>query len=443
MKKIITRFAPSPTGELHIGGARTALFNYLFAKHHDGKFLLRIEDTDLKRSTEEAKQTIISSLEWLGLNWDDEIVYQHSRQKRHIEIANYLVDTGKAYRCYCEKLEKKEKSIWRDKSKNDWPLNLPYVVRLKAPLDGKTTINDLVQGSISIENKELDDMILLRSDNTPTYMLSVVVDDYDMGITHIIRGNDHLTNAFRQVQIYYAMGWEIPEYAHIPLINDESGKKLSKRNGAAGLDYYRKLGFIPEALRKYLLRLGWSHKNDEIIPTAKAIELFNLEAVGKSPASLNIKKMENLNKYYISNLSNDELLKMVYDNLSKYQENILLLALTNIKSRSKTLLDVKNFCDMYLHHKPINNYDLLNYVKDNQNHLINIKNILSSLEWNYENIKFCLENYSKEKDISFNDIMKLLRIVLTGNNISPPMNDILVLLEKEEIIQRINKILTF
>lgn len=305
---IITRFAPSPTGFLHIGGARTALFNYLFAKHMGGKFLLRIEDTDRARSTKEATQAILDGLSWLGLKWDDEVVFQFARAGRHAEVAKQLVEAGKAYYCYTTQAEleawreanpnAKFKSPWRDSDATP-PDAVPPAIRLKAPQEGSVTVSDHVRGSVTVEAAELDDMVLLRGDGTPTYMLAVVVDDHDMGITHVIRGDDHFTNTFRQVLIYDAMGWGVPEFAHIPLIHGEDGAKLSKRHGALGAHEYEKMGYLPEAMRNYLLRLGWSHGDDEIISDAQAVDWFELDGLGSSPSRLDMDKLNSVNAHYM------------------------------------------------------------------------------------------------------------------------------------------------
>ncbi|HKS88971.1 MAG TPA: glutamate--tRNA ligase, partial [Stellaceae bacterium] len=295
---VTVRFAPSPTGFLHIGGARTALFNWLYAKHCGGRFLLRIEDTDRVRSTPEAVAAIINGLAWLGLAWDGEVVHQFAGAARHAEVAHALLARGRAYHCYCtpaeleamrERARAEKRSVrydgtWRDRDPREAPPGIAPVIRLRAPQDGATTIHDLVQGEVTVANAELDDLILLRADGTPTYNLSVVVDDHDMGVTHVIRGDDHLNNAFRQTQIYRALDWPVPHFAHVPLIHGPDGAKLSKRHGALGVEAYRDMGYLPEAMRNYLLRLGWSHGNDEIIPTAQAIEWFNLENIGRSPA---------------------------------------------------------------------------------------------------------------------------------------------------------------
>ena len=307
---IVTRFAPSPTGFLHIGGARTALFNFLLARHFGGKFLLRIEDTDRERSTQEAVDAIFNGLKWLGIDWDNEPVFQFTRCAHHVELAEQLVKEGKAYYCYCtpeeleqmrEESKKRGKSprynrMWRDRDPKEAPTGAKHVIRLKAPLTGQTVVDDIVQGTVSVDNEELDDMILVRSDGTPTFMLSVVVDDHDMGVTHVIRGDDHLTNTFRQKQIYEALRWTPPIYGHIPLIHGPDGAKLSKRHGALGVEAYKDMGFLPEAICNALLRLGWSHGDDEIISREQAIEWFNVENLGKSASRLDFAKLNNLNK---------------------------------------------------------------------------------------------------------------------------------------------------
>src|ERR1700754_4073246 len=312
-KKPVLRFAPSPTGMLHIGGARTALFHWLYARHTGGTFLLRIEDTDRERSTPEAVAAILNGLEWLGLDWDGQTVYQFARAGRHREIAEQLLAEGKAYRCYATAQELDEmraeqraagKSMrydgrWRDRDPSDAPAGAPFVVRLKAAQTGETVVHDVVQGDVRFQNEQLDDMVLLRSDGTPTYMLAVVVDDFDMGVTHVIRGDDHLNTAARQLQIIHAMGWPEPVYGHVPLIHGPDGAKLSKRHGALAVEAYRDMGYLADTMRNYLLRLGWSHGDDEIISTAQAIEWFNFESIGKSAARMDYKKLDNLNGHYI------------------------------------------------------------------------------------------------------------------------------------------------
>src|SRR5579859_3608326 len=318
---VAVRFAPSPTGFLHIGGARTALFNWLFARHHGGQFHLRIEDTDRVRSTLEAVEAIVNGLNWLGLNWDGEIVHQFARAARHAEIAHQLLAAGRAYRCYCtpeeleamrqraraEKRSVRYDGTWRDRDPAEAPPGVAPAIRLKAPQEGSTTIHDLVQGEVTVANAELDDLILLRADGTPTYNLSVVVDDHDMGITHVIRGDDHLNNAFRQTQIYRALGWVVPQFAHVPLIHGPDGAKLSKRHGALGVDAYREMGYLPEALRNYLLRLGWSHGDEEIISTEQAVRWFDLGAIGRAPARFDFVKLASVNAHYIKAADDERL----------------------------------------------------------------------------------------------------------------------------------------
>src|SRR5215831_752660 len=323
--RTVVRFAPSPTGFLHIGGARTALFNWLFARHHGGVFRLRIEDTDRARSTPEAVAAIVDGLRWLGLSWDDEIVYQSARAARHAEIARQLLAADRAYYCYCtpaeleamrERARAERRSVrydgtWRDRDPSEAPPGVPPAIRLKAPQQGATTIRDHVQGEVTVANTELDDLIILRADGSPTYNLSVVVDDHDMAITHVIRGDDHLNNAFRQKQIYDALDWPVPEFAHLPLIHGPDGAKLSKRHGALAIDVYREMGYLPEALRNYLLRLGWSHGDDEIISTEQAIAWFDLDAVGRATARFDFTKLDNLNGHYIRAADDERLVSLI------------------------------------------------------------------------------------------------------------------------------------
>ena len=372
--KVVTRFAPSPTGFLHIGGVRTALFNWLFAKHHDGLFKLRIEDTDVKRSTNDAKEAIIDGLKWIDLNWDDEVVYQSKKIQRHVEIGKKLLDMGHAYKCYCSpeeltemrELAKKEKRApkyngkWRNRDASEAPKDINPVIRIKCPQSGTTEINDIVQGKITINNSELDDFIILRSDNTPTYMLSVVVDDYDMDITHVIRGDDHLTNTMRQKQIYTSLSWDLPIYAHIPLIHGMDGGKLSKRHGALGVDAYSAMGYLPESMLNYLLRLGWSHGDKEIISREEAIKLFNLESIGRSSAKFDIDRLSSLNAIYINQKSNNELALIVKDIFQKKDvvvndKKLLLLknGMNGLKTRARTLNELAEMCSFYLEEAPI------------------------------------------------------------------------------------------
>src|SRR5499427_1723316 len=356
---IVVRFAPSPTGFLHIGSARTALFNWLFARHHGGKFLLRIEDTDRARSTSEAVAAIIEGLEWLRLSWDGEIVHQFARASRHAEVARQLLSAGQAYYCYCtpeeleamrERARAEKRSVrydgtWRDRDPSEAPPGVPPAIRLKAPQLGSTTIRDRVQGEVTVANTELDDLIILRADGTPTYNLSVVVDDHDMVITHVIRGDDHLRNAFRQTQIYQALDWAVPEFGHLPLIHGADGAKMSKRHGAIGVEQYRELGYLPEALRNYLLRLGWSHGDEEIISTEQAIAWFDLDAVGRAPARFDFAKLDNLNGHYIRLAEDDRLATLVAERIDKMtgwplsdgDRDRLRRAMPELKLRPRTL----------------------------------------------------------------------------------------------------------
>src|SRR5437763_10835144 len=377
---VVVRFAPSPTGFLHIGGARTALFNWLFARHHQlygegGSFRLRIEDTDRQRSTPEAVAAIIDGLSWLGLEWDGEIVHQFTGAARHAEVARELLAKGRAYHCYCtpeeleamrararaEKRSVRYDGTWRDRDPADVPAGIPPVIRLKAPQTGATTVHDLVQGEVTVENSELDDLILLRADGTPTYNLSVVVDDHDMGISHVIRGDDHLNNAFRQTQIYRAMDWPVPEFAHVPLIHGADGAKLSKRHGALGVDAYRELGYLPEALRNYLLRLGWSHGDDEIISGEQAIAWFDLDAVVRGPARFDFTKLDSLNGHYIRQTEDARLAELLVPFLERLLGHAvdgealqrLRAGMAGLKSRAKTLVELAANARFYVAARPL------------------------------------------------------------------------------------------
>src|SRR5690349_24261849 len=369
-KSVVTRFAPSPTGFLHIGGARTALFNWLFARHHGGKFRLRIEDTDRIRSTPEAVAAIIDGLDWLGLSWDDEIVYQSSRAARHAEVARQLLAADRAYYCYCtpaeleamrEKARAEKRSVrydgtWRDRDPGEAPPDVAPVIRLRAPQDGATTIRDLVQGEVTVSNAELDDLILLRADGTPTYNLSVVVDDHDMGITHVIRGDDHLNNAFRQTQIYRALDWQVPHFANVPLIHGADGAKMSKRHGAIGVEQYRDLGYLPEALRNYLLRLGWSHGDDEIIGTDDAIDWFDIADVRRGAARFDQAKLDSVNAHYIRAANDSRLVGLVAERiekefgraLSETERQRLLKAMPGLKPHVKTIVELAQKAGFYV-----------------------------------------------------------------------------------------------
>lgn len=455
------RFAPSPTGYLHIGGARTALFNWLFARHHDGKFLLRIEDTDRERSTPEAVDAIIESIHWLGLNWDEEPVFQFARANRHAEIAHKLLREGKAYYCYCspEELEQmreeaKAKNLppryngyWRDRDPSTAPANVKPVIRFKAPQEGETTINDHVQGDVTLKNDQLDDMVLLRADGTPTYMLSVVVDDHDMEITHIIRGDDHLTNAFRQYHLYQACGWACPDFAHIPLIHGPDGSKLSKRHGALGAHEYKAMGYLPEAMRNYLLRLGWSHGDDEIISTEQAIEWFNLESIGRSPARLDFMKLAHTNAHYIK-IADDERLyylieQMLIENTGlKPHETLkhrVIKGMLGLKERAKTLLELAEGAQFYWKITELDEKAKALITPEAKQHIQMVRNALEQLQdFTHDAIAEAIKTTAEKLDIKLGALAQPLRVVITGRTVSPSLFEVIEVLGKEETLNRLD-----
>ncbi len=449
---IITRFAPSPTGFLHIGGARTALFNWLLAKHYGGKFLLRIEDTDRERSTEEAVQAIFAGLKWLGLNWDEPPVFQHSKTQHHVELAKQLVASGKAYYCYCTPKELSEmretakakgespkyNALWRERDSNDAPEGIRPVIRLKSPLSGQTTLQDIVQGEVVVSNDQLDDMVLVRSDNTPTFMLSVVVDDHDMNITHVIRGDDHLTNTFRQLQIYDAFGWKAPKFGHIPLIHGSDGNKLSKRHGALGVEEYKKMGFLPESMCNFLLRLGWSHGNDEIISKEEAIEWFTTDNLGKSASRINLSKLESINYHYIKESDNDRLLKELLEiidvPISDEKSNRLFRGMNGLKQRSKTLLELKDIASIYL----CDDISATSHTPESIELLKKIHEKLNAVEkWTESDLEIELRNLSETLNVSFGKIAQLIRGALANRKITPSIFEMLFAFGKEESLRRI------
>lgn len=463
MKKVVTRFAPSPTGFLHIGGARTALFNWLFARHHGGEFLIRVEDTDRKRSTPEAVEAIFDGLGWLGLDADRDIFFQYDARERHAEVANQLLADGKAYHCYASKEELSEmreqakaegRSLgydgrWRDRDPSGAPAGVDPVIRFKAPREGEITIKDHVQGDVTVQNKELDDMILLRADGTPTYMLSVVVDDYDMGVTHIIRGDDHLTNAARQAQLINAIGWDLPEYAHIPLIHGPDGAKLSKRHGALGVDAYRDMGYLPDALKNYLLRLGWAHGDDEIISEAQAIEWFELDSVGKSPSQIDFSKLENLNGIYMRETASNQTLcdgclpfleEKLERSLTKDEKERLSSSLDALKNRAKNLIDLADSALFLFAARPIEIIPkALKALNDDAKIILqNIHNDLNKItSWNTDNLQKAIENFVEREEIGFGKVAQPLRAALTGSNQSPGISEVLFWLGKDESLSRI------
>lgn len=457
--KYITRFAPSPTGYLHIGGARTALFNYLFAKKNQGKFLLRIEDTDKKRSTKEAVDAILQGLSWLGLKNDDEVVFQSQNIERHKEIAQKLLENDQAYLCYtpAEELaqmrqaaEKQGKvfrfqSPWRDKA-NSQNSTVKPVVRIKSPMQGENIIEDLVQGKVTVKNEEIDDFIILRSDETPTYMLSCVVDDFDMNISHIIRGDDHLNNAFKQKIIYEAMNWQVPQFAHIPLIHGADGAKMSKRHGATSVIEYKDMGYLPVALRNYLLRLGWSHGDDEIISDENAQKWFNLENIGKSPARFDFAKLAHINKHYIKEKSADELFNLSKELFAKEpndkEKNRILKAADFIKERSDLLTNLAQNLEVYFDDFSQELSDEEDKIILEKKSLINdLSLLLENLEnYDHDSIKEAFNKFAEEKSLKMKDFGPLLRIVLTFSKSSAGgIFAIIEILGKKEVLKRIKQ----
>jgi len=455
-RPVVTRFAPSPTGFLHIGGARTALFNWLFARHHGGRYLLRIEDTDRVRSTQPAIDAIIDGLDWLGISGDEPPVFQYDRAGRHAEVAEQLLAKGEAYRCYltAEELASRRAtaqaerrpfrltSEWRDR--DDGPKGAPFVVRIKAPRSGETVIEDKVQGRVAVANEELDDFVLLRSDGNPTYMLAVVVDDFDMGITHVIRGDDHLNNAFRQLTVVRAMGWEEPSYAHIPLIHGPDGAKLSKRHGALGVDAYRdELGILPEALVNYLLRLGWGHGDDEIISRAQAIEWFDLDHVGKSPSRMDYKKLENLNGHYVREADDARLAKLIGPRLgiAPAQHGQLIAAMPEIKARAHNLNDLADGARFLFEQRPltIEPAAAALLTPEARAHLADAKTALEAVPaWTIEAIEGAVREVAEKAGLKLGKLAQPLRAALTGRTTSPGIFDVLLHLGKQESMGRIS-----
>ncbi len=465
---VIVRFAPSPTGFLHIGGARTALFNWLYARHCGGKFLMRVEDTDRERSTPESVQTILEGMTWLGLDWDNNdpainggkhYYSQFDMRERHAEVARQMVANGTAYYCYCspEELtamreEQKAKGLpqrydgrWRDRPVSEAPAGVKPVIRLKAPREGETVVNDLVLGSVTVKNEQLDDMVLLRGDGTPTYMLAVVVDDHDMGITHVIRGDDHFTNTFRQVQIYKAMGWDLPAFAHLPMILGPDGAKLSKRHGAPAVSDYRDRGYLPEAIRNYLLRLCWGHGDDEIISTQQAIEWFDFNGVGRSAARFDFAKLSHLNAHYIGQTDDARLVelsapfveKLLGRVLTEGEKKTLQAALPDIKPRVQLLTEIAEAAQFYFVRLAPDEKALKILTPEAKEHLAALAVRLKALpDWTHEAIEGLFRAYAEEKGLKLGAVAQPLRAALTGRGVSPPIFTAAALLGREETLVR-------
>jgi len=461
---VVTRFAPSPTGFLHIGGARTALFNWLFTRHHGGVFRLRIEDTDRARSTQEAIDAILDGLRWLDLHWDGEVVYQSKRLARHAEVVKDLLAAGRAYRCWAspqelaamrEKAKAEGRSprydgMWRDRDPATAPAGVDPVIRFRAPQDGETVIADLVQGEVRVSNVELDDMVLLRNDGTPTYMLSVVVDDHDMEITHAIRGDDHLTNAFRQTQLFLALGWMPPQFAHIPLIHGADGAKLSKRHGALGVGEYRAMGFLPEAVRNYLLRLGWAHGDDEIISTPQAIDWFDLPQVGRSASRFDMDKLLNLNAHYIREADDARLVDLIVPRLEARGDGILddpgkarlLAAMPGLKPRAKTLNELADNAAFYVRRLPLA-FDakaekLL--TSEAWARLGRLRAVLDGQsDWAGPALEESVRRFAEAEGAKLGDVAQPLRAALTGSTVSPGIFEVMTALGRRETLARLEK----
>jgi glutamyl-tRNA synthetase len=458
-KAVVTRFAPSPTGYLHIGGARTALFNLLYARHNGGKFLLRIEDTDRVRSTQPAIDAILDGMRWLGLDWDGDVTYQFARAARHAEVAHAMLASGHAYKCFAttEELEAmraeqrankqplRYDGRWRDRPESEAPEGAPFVVRLKAPKEGAVTIDDQVQGAVTVQNSELDDMVLLRSDGTPTYMLAVVVDDHDMGVTHVIRGDDHLNNAFRQLPIYRAMNWPEPVYAHVPLIHGADGAKLSKRHGALGVDAYRdEMGILPETLDNYLLRLGWGHGDDEKFTLQQATGWFDLAGIGKSPSRFDLKKLEHLNGQYIRETDDARLADLAATHLpfepTESQRDLLRRSMAALKPRAANLLELADGAMFLFRTRPLELDEAAAALLEGDARAI-LSQIHAALDaaesWDTETLEAAVRQVADGAGVKLGQVAQPLRAALTGRKTSPGIFDVLALLGREESLGRI------
>jgi glutamyl-tRNA synthetase len=456
-----TRFAPSPTGYLHIGGARTALFNFLFARRHKGAYLLRIEDTDRERSTKEAVDQILESLDWLGLTPDEPPVFQASREARHAEIAHALLAMGKAYRCWAtpeELAQMREQAAaegrpprydrrWRDREPGPEQEGKPFAIRIKAPLEGETVVQDLVQGEVRVRNSELDDMIILRSDGTPTYLHAVVVDDHDMEITHVIRGDDHLTNTFRQCMVYDAMGWRRPHFAHIPLIHGADGAKLSKRHGAVSVLDFRDQGYLPEAVCNYLLRLGWGHGDEEVVPRERAIELFDLKDVGRAPSRMDYAKLTHLNGIYLRQADDARLTRAVLETLARRgvlfgtdgAKRVAML-MPDLKERARTIEELAGSAAFAAHEGPpvMDAKALALLTPEAKARLADLAEFLADAPWEKADLEHWLRDYAEVKQVKLKDVAQPLRVALSGSTTSPPINAVLWALGRDESLLRIN-----
>ena len=464
MSKVATRFAPSPTGALHIGGVRTALFNWLYSKNQKGTFHLRIEDTDKERSKEEHKIQIIKSLNWLGIKHDGEEYIQSSKIDDHVKIAHELLKNGYAYKCYCspEEIEEQKKRArqkkipyiynrkWRDADEKDAPKEIKPVIRFKSKIEGSSILKDLVQGDVEIENSTIEDFVILRNDGTPTYNLSATVDDHEMGMTHIIRGDDHKINTFKQIQIYEEMNWDLPKFAHIPLIHTIEGKKLSQRDNASTLDDYSKIGIMPDALRNYLLRLGWSYQDKEIFTLEESIKFFNLEGIGKSPSKLDMSRILSMNEHYIKNIDENDLYDYLLRYCEEYKDKIDTEKATKIKSslvflknKAKTLEEIFNNAKYIINDEVNFNENDLKLIDDKSKKIINefqdeIKNLESLTRDNLEPI---VNNLIKKHETNFKGIGQPLRVALTGSKFGPGLYDIVISLGKADVEKRLRKIL--
>ncbi|MBD1152765.1 glutamate--tRNA ligase [Pelagibacterales bacterium SAG-MED22] len=466
MSKVATRFAPSPTGPLHIGGVRTALFNWLYSKNQKGTFHLRIEDTDKERSKEEHRIQIVNSLKWIGIEHDGDEYIQSNKVEDHIKVANELLKNGSAYKCYCssEEIEEQKKRAkqkklpyiynrkWRDADEKDAPENIKPVIRFKSKIEGSSILKDLVQGDVEIENNTIEDFIILRNDGTPTYNLSATVDDHQMGMTHIIRGDDHKINTFKQIQIYLAMGWEVPSFAHIPLIHTIEGKKLSKRDNASTLDDYSKIGIMPDALRNYLLRLGWSYQDKEIFTLDESIKYFNLEGIGKSPSKLDMSRILSVNEHYIKTIDEQQLFKSLIEYCGIYKEKIkpekeekIKNSLSFLKNKAKTLEDIFNNAQYILKDEVNFNQEDLKLIDVKAKRIISVfnenlnkVNILSK-----ETLEPVVNELIQSNGTNFKGVGQPLRVALTGSKFGPGIYDIIISLGKEEVKKRLtNKKLT-